>query len=466
MEVEEEDRIGRFNCCPSRLISKAQKYYFAKVTTDPLRFAFNKKVTVHPFIKGLPLKPNEIQATWQRLMHTPPSSFKRTAYFHIPFCETHCLYCGFYRYAYHEKEAERYIEYLIRELKMAADMPFVSAAPIHAVYLGGGTPTALSANLLFKLLHAIKRYLPLANDCEWTVEGRFYHFDKEKVKVCLEAGVNRFSLGVQSFDTQVRQKMGRKLSKEKVIEKLKYLKTFDQAAIIIDLIYGLPYQTMEIWEKDVQPWLDLELDGVDLYQLVVYQGCALEKAVAAKRIPPPADLAEQADMFALGRRILKEAFCRRLSQTHWGYGYRERNAYNLLVTQPSVCLPFGAGAGGWMEGYFFYINNDLKHYYQSLDEGQKPLAMGMQYPPYWLLLKEIESGIEQNACPLAKLSQKYGVDLLKAFSPLLAQWEEAGLIYLENGWLKLTPAGEFWYVNLCQFLFNWFQEMVEGEDEG
>lgn len=447
------------------MISKAQKHYFARITRDPLHLAFNKKVTVHPFIKGLPLNLNKIQTTWQRLMQKTPSSFKRTAYLHIPFCETHCLYCGFYRYAYCEKEAERYIEYLIRELKMAAEMPFISAAPIHAVYLGGGTPTALSADLLFRLLHAIKRYLPLANDCEWTVEGRFYHFDKEKIKACLEAGVNRFSLGVQSFNTHVRQKMGRRLSKEQIIEKLMYLKALNQAVIVIDLIYGLPYQTMERWEKDIQTWLDLELDGVDLYQLIIYQGRALERAVAAKRIPPPADLTRQADMFALGRKMLKAAYCRRLSQTHWGYGYRERNAYNLLVTQPSVCLPFGSGAGGWLEGYFFYINNELGHYYQSLDEGKKPLVMGTQYPSYWLLLKEIESGIEQNACPLSKLSQKYGVDLLKAFFPLLAQWEKAGLIYLENGWLKFTLAGEFWYVNLCQFLFNCFQEMVEGYEE-
>jgi len=447
------------------LISKAQKYYFAKITKDPLHLAFNKKVTVHPFIKGLPLKPNEIQTTWQRLIQKTPSSFKRSAYFHIPFCETHCLYCGFYRYPYHEIETKRYVAYLIKELKMAADMPFVSVAPIHAVYLGGGTPTALSAELLSQLLYAIKEYLPLANDCEWTVEGRFYHFDQEKINACLEAGVNRFSLGVQSFDTQVRQKMGRKMTREEIIKNLNYVKTLDQAAIIIDLIYGLPYQTMEIWEKDIQTWLDLELDGVDLYQLVVYQGRMLEKAVAAKHIPPPADLVKQADMFAIGRKRLKNAYCRRLSQTHWGYGYRERNAYNLLVTQPSVCLPFGSGAGGWLEGYFFYINNDLKHYYQALDEGQKPLAMGIQYPPYWLLLKEIESGIEQNACPLTRLSQKYEIDLLKIFSPLLAQWEEAGLIYLENGWLKLTLAGEFWYVNLCQFLFNWFQEIIEENEE-
>ena len=130
--------------------------------------------------------------------------------------------------------------------------------------MGGGTPTALEAEDLHRIIKTCHELFPLANDCEFTVEGRLSYFTDDKIESCLEAGANRFSLGVQSFDTEVRRRMGRLSSKEDLIRGLEHLCSYDAAAVIIDLIFGLPGQNDENWDEDLKIVSSLPIDGVDL----------------------------------------------------------------------------------------------------------------------------------------------------------------------------------------------------------
>ena len=454
--------IGTLNRHTSEMTPQDQRRFFANENGDPLHAAFDKKSAVHPGARGRPLDPESIGEVWSRIMAREGKKGKRAAYFHIPFCETHCLYCGFYLNPFKAGEEEnRYVDYVIRELEMVARTPFIKSQPFHAIYLGGGTPSALRHENLLRLLKVIQKYLPLANDCEITVEGRVYHFSDDKVFACIEGGVNRFSIGVQSFDTHVRRKMGRIETGEKVVERLKYINSLDQTAMVIDLIYGLPYQTMEIWEKDVTKYIELRLDGVDLYQLNIFKKGRLEEAVQKKTIAPPADIRMQADMFARGVEIMKHARYRRLSMSHWGRTTRERNIYNALALSGKVCVPFGSGAGGWMDGYFFFQDNRLDGYYRRIDEGNKPIAMSMKQPENNDLFKELAGQMELGRCHLKELGERYGFELEEIFLPLLDQWEKVGLIKMSDGWTELTLAGEFWQVNLCQALIDYFAVVIE-----
>ena len=164
---------------------------------------------------------------------------------------------------------QAYTKALVRELEADQDSDLVQSHPVNAVYLGGGTPTTLESNDLKLVLETVRRCLPLANDCEITVEGRASDLTDEKIQACLKGGANRFSIGVQTFDTDIRTGVGRLADRQTVMESLLRLKQTNHAAIIIDLIFGLPEQTMTIWEKDVDTFLDLELDGVDLISLSV-----------------------------------------------------------------------------------------------------------------------------------------------------------------------------------------------------
>jgi len=310
--------------------STDDRRFLANETDDPLHEAFDRKMAVHAMPRGESILPEELPGLWADVMSAEDGLPIRTIYIHIPFCEGHCVFCGFYENAYRSDLAKQYVEALVREMELTSGAPFINSHPFQAVYFGGGTPTALGAEPLTRLVSTVKNLFSLSNDCEITLEGRIYNFTKEKIEAALSAGINRLSLGVQTFDTGIRKPLGRREPREKVIEILTYLRNLGKAAAIIDLIYGLPGQSLEIWEDDIKTFLSLKLDGCDLYQLNVFRGGPLEKSVAKGSLPRPATLKEQADYYVRGVELMEGAHYRRLSITHWARISRERNLYNLF----------------------------------------------------------------------------------------------------------------------------------------
>jgi oxygen-independent coproporphyrinogen-3 oxidase len=327
--------------------------------------------------------------------------------------------------------------------------------PVHAVYIGGGTPSALSVKNIERLIQAIHLNIPLANDYEMTFESRFHEFDDEKIGACINRGVNRFSFGVQSFDTKVRRCIGRIDDREKILDRLKYLLRLDNAAIIIDLVYGMPHQTMDVWEKDVQTLIESAIDGGDLYQLNVYEDSKLKEAVQKGALPPAAKTWEQAVMFKRGVEIMEKARYKRLSICHWAKNTRERNMYNQLSKSGFITIPFGAGAGGKIEGYTFFVDRDIHSYMKRIDTGEKPLMFMMSPADDYELYTEIIGEMDLGRLNISMLSARYGVNLEDMLSPLIEAWLAKGLITMSDGFLELTVAGQFWYVNLTQAMLDW-----------
>ncbi|MEI3353990.1 MAG: radical SAM protein [Duodenibacillus massiliensis] len=171
--------------------------YFAD-SADPLHAAFKAKAVIHSGPGGMPLMGEAAQKRLSELWEEPRSG-KGLAYFHVPFCETRCLYCLFYQNPFKEDASREYARRLIREIELWSDRAAQNSGLIHAVYFGGGTPTALLSEDLKAVLKAVHEHLPLANDCEITLEGRIHHFEDAKMEAALAGGVNRFSLGVQTL---------------------------------------------------------------------------------------------------------------------------------------------------------------------------------------------------------------------------------------------------------------------------
>lgn len=476
---------------------------------DPLRTAFAARRPLMPWSVKTPLAAGAIAAQWQRLAGMAPAlpARPRLVYVHIPFCTSRCLFCGFYRQRFDAAVGRAYTDLLLAEIARDAAAPGLGTVPIQAVYLGGGTPSALAAADLHRLLTGLRRALPLAPDCEITVEGRVTGFTPAQIDACQAAGANRFSIGVQTFDTDLRQRLGRKASGAVVQRFLADLRARTDAALVLDLIYGLPGQDAARWQSDLATCCALAPDGVDLYSLTQIPSTPLPAAIATGRLPPAADLGTQADLYAQGVAALAAAAdqgWRQISNSHWARTARERNRYNRLVKQGADCLAFGAGAGGAIGRYSFSLQADLEDYRAAVAQGHKPLASMHRADARQPLRDLLSAGIEAGTLDLAALASQWqpplgdwweaawpaaartwdgamptaeteiagtgaavaalpalpvaadqaGPDaaLAQAMVLLLAQWQRAGLLDGAGTGLQLTTAGRFWAPNLARAL--------------
>ncbi len=436
--------------------------HFARLGGDPVREAFPARRAVMPWRSRRPLPQEEIEATWADLVRNrrpagPDAA--RLAYFHVPFCANHCLFCGFYRNAYTPAAATAYTDLLIAEIEAEAAAPAMRAQVIDAVYLGGGTPSALSAGELSRLIAAIRRTLPLAPGCEITIEGRIIHFDAEKVDACLEAGANRISIGVQSFDTAVRRRQGRRAGKEEAIAFIEALRDRDKAAIVIDLLFGLPGQTEAVWREDLAIAAGIAPDGVDLYGLNLIPGTPLHRAAAAGKFPDAPTLADLGGFYRMGADFLGRRGWEQISNSHWRRTPRERNIYNLRIKEGVDCLAYGSGGGGNLGRVSYAVAPDLQTYADGIRAGRKPIE-GMRVADAWQPLRNaVTSGIEKGRLDIRAVAASAppeageGADVAGRLAPLLDQWRTAGLIELSGDVMALTTAGRFWYSNLI-FAFD------------
>jgi len=438
--------------------------FFANTTADPLADAFPPRHGAHAATGARPVPAGEVAARWRALAATPRTG-RSVAYVHVPFCANHCLFCGFYQNPWRPEAGAPYVDRLIDQLAAGGGTAMQRGHPLRAVYLGGGTPTALAADDLARLIRALHRHLPLAPDCEITVEGRAFDFGPDKAAATFDAGATRISLGVQSFDDRLRRLMGRKVAGAEVRRFLAGLVAMDRGAVVIDLIYGLPGQTPALWQADLETATGLGLDGVDLYALKLIPGTPLLTALEkGKRQAVPASAL--GGFYAQGAAHMARAGWEAISCTHWRRGTRERNAYNLEVKTGAACLAFGAGAGGSHAGHSWRTQPDLRAWEAEVAEGRPAVAGLMQAPPLQPLIDAIRAGMELGRLDLpaadAACAALTGTGFASLAEPLTRQWTAAGLMAPDGPRMALTLPGRFWQVAMTQRLIDWTRQELAG----
>ncbi len=421
-------------------------------TPDPLQFAFAGKSSAHAGRGGRPLTTPEAQTARmdQLLASEPVPGRARCLYVHIPFCRVRCTFCSFFQYAASPDWIHGYLQGLWQELENKARQPWVQAAPFDAVYVGGGTPTDMSAGQIQELGQRIRRLFPLSADCEMTLEGRLNGFNDDKFDAALEGGFNRFSFGVQSFDSQVRRAAKRLDLRDAVMSRLQQLAAVDAAPIIIDLLFGLPFQDEACWQRDIADFLASGTHGVDLYQLIEMQGTPMARLIEQGKQPPPAMTPMKARMYAYGAQTLEAAGLTRLSVSHWARDARERSRYNALAKTSADVLPLGAGAGGNINGVALMQHRDLPAYQESFTRTPWPIAMMMEPAPQAARDGLLKAAFDRGILDGNLWARAGEPELFQTLSPLLRAWAERGLLELRADSAELTLAGRFWSVNMAQ----------------
>lgn len=411
---------------------------------QPFSQAFPARQALMPIWGGISISSEQWQEKWQEKLPYA-LNIDGLAYLHIPFCANHCMFCGFYRNAWKEEYSTVYTDKIIEEMASEADIR-QNGGKIQAVYFGGGTPTALKTEDLFRLIQACYRYLPLSDDCELTIEGRMTHFDREKAQACIEAGVNRISIGIQTFNTAIRRRLGRKHSGEEAFAYLQKLCELD-VVVVADLIFGLPAQTDDVWCDDIARAMELPLSGLDTYAFNLYPMLPINRMIEKGAFPIPMGFDGQASQYVYATEALQAKGWNQISNNHFAYpGRGERNRYNTLVKSNMPCLAFGSGAGGNFGGLSYQVQSNLEEYLNT-PLGKKNLSFVSQHGPYKDLLAQVQHDIELGYLKACLFEKNEGA------KKLLSQWQEMKLLSIDSdGLIRLNVGGRYWSPTIIRHL--------------
>lgn len=203
-------------------------------------------------------------------------------YIHVPFCQGRCIYCDFYSTTEGEEWKSRYVDALLAELRMRRDE--LPLARVHSIYIGGGTPSQLPARALAAILNEVCRLFPVDSDAEVTVEANPDDVTPEWLAALSHTPVNRLSMGVQSFDDALLRLIRRRHTAQQAVRAVEQAARHGISNVSIDLIYGLPTQTMEQWQADVRQALALDVQHLSAYSLSYEEGTPLWRMLEQGRI--------------------------------------------------------------------------------------------------------------------------------------------------------------------------------------
>lgn len=284
-------------------------------------------------------------------------------YIHIPFCRSKCAYCDFYSLAGREQDMDRYLTALILHLEETA--PQAKSHVVDTVYIGGGTPSIFGGKRIRAILKAVRRCYRLSADCEITMEANPDSADFALLREVRRGGVNRLSLGVQSADDHELKLIGRPHSFAQAAEAVQNARKAGIKNLSLDLIYGIPDQTMASWQKTVEALIALAPEHLSCYGLQLEEGTPLYERQDQLSL---ADDDEQADMYLWMVERLKQAGYDQYEISNFSRPGRE-SRHNLRYWQMKEYIGFGPGAHSDFGQRRFSFVRCLEEYIKGMEEG-------------------------------------------------------------------------------------------------
>lgn len=348
-----------------------------------------------------------------------------TIYIHVPFCPKICSFCNMRRSL--QSPVPNYHRWIVSEIEKYAALPYVRNTIFDAVYFGGGTPTMLSNEAFHEILRALFQNFKFTDTPEVTVETTVTELTEDKIDVLGINGVNRLSVGVQTFDDAGRRQMRRVGSGEKAWQKLKYLKVKGGFTVSMDLIYSYSGQSHESLKRDLDKINELELDGFSMYSLIDMKETEIERAQSLKM---------DESMFYQIAETMQEK----------GYSFLEltkmvkNDPYRYIMNrhQGADTLPLGAGAGGSLNSLLLMNDINLEKYHESVENFCS--RKGMLFKPEYRDVTVFKGDIQTLWLPrnetLYSSHKKY-----ENFLKRLLTEEYA---YSTTGGYRLTTKGVFW----------------------
>ncbi len=375
----------------------------------------------------------------------PDVSARLGVYVHFPFCVTKCTYCAFVTRSYDADGAARYLAALETELhhfpQTCAAVPLeFTTFQADTLYFGGGTPSRMMPSQLERLLMACRAVFDFASDTEITLEVNPGDAEPERLETYRNLGINRLSLGVQSFFDRDLVLTGRDHDAQAARRAVHAARLAGFDNLSLDLIAGLPGQTLTDWRTNLLEALALEPEHLSLYLLEVKEGTTLSRQLAAGRMPSlDDDLA--AEMYLLTLEVLGEAGFEAYEISNFARpGHRAR--HNLKYWRDLPYAAFGVAAHGY-DGIERYRNSDrLEDYFTAIDDRHHAVVARTRRTPHerWHEALMLGLRLDEGVDP-AMLRAGYGIDLWRDYAAAVQELQTAGLLTVTGERLCLTPRG-------------------------
>jgi oxygen-independent coproporphyrinogen-3 oxidase len=359
-------------------------------------------------------------------------------YIHVPFCRAKCYYCDFNSYDLDKagEQVDDYVEALIQEILQSGP------GRAETVYIGGGTPTVLPLSSLADIMEAARSSFAIPSDAEVSVEANPGTVGTETLSNLLAIGVNRLSLGVQSFDDAELRLLGRIHSAAEAIDAFRAARAAGFANVNLDLIYGLPGQSLAGWRDSLERAADLQPEHLSLYALSVEEGTLLAETIARGELQAPdPDLA--ADMYELSIERLDSAGYIHYEISNWAKTPAFQCRHNLAYWRNQAYLGLGAGAHSWAEGRRWANASSPAEYIAQVSSGQSPaeweedIGSDMEMGETMMMgLRLLEEGVAYD-----QFQDRFGVAIAKHFADELVDLADLGLIVNDGDRMTLSDRG-------------------------
>ncbi len=374
-------------------------------------------------------------------------------YIHIPFCETKCPYCDFNTYAGIEPLIPEYVDALIKEARFWGDSLSRHHSPtVSTVFFGGGTPSYVPPGDIARILDEVLSAFHLATAAEITLESNPGDIEAGRVEAWLKAGINRLSIGVQSLDDGLLQLLGRRHTAQEALDAHKTARNGGLTNINLDLMYGLPHQTLDQWRGTLEEALEDRPEHISMYGLTLEEGTPLEASVRQGKAPyPDPDLA--ADMYQLAGKLSEDAGYHHYEISNWALPGREC-LHNLTYWRNQPYLGIGPGAHSYLNGYRFSNLRSPRRYIQlagALTSARvRPAGLQeyglldvfeviderLEMAETMMLGLRLSEGISQGA-----FRDRFGVGLVETYGPQIDELLDLELVAWQDDRLVLTPTG-------------------------
>lgn len=362
-------------------------------------------------------------------------------YLHFPFCISKCPYCDFNSYQLKEdNQISSYISALYQEITAYSQK--LKKSNIKTIYLGGGTPTILSGTQICKILEFCKEKFKIDKDAEITIEANPGTLDGEKIKLLIESGINRLSLGAQSFNDIFLKKLGRIHNTQEIIDSYYLAREAGFNNINIDIMFALPDQTTEDLQATLKKAVSLKPDHLSLYNLTIKQGTEYYKEYKRGKLKLPTE-DEEFDMYNWAINFLEESGFEHYEIANFARSHK-RSMHNLIYWQNKPYLGIGAGAYSFIRGYRYMNYEKPERYIKEIMSGKLPIDNGEKLPLRKRMIETIILGLRtKDGVIYKKFKTRFGINLNDIFSKQINKLVNLRLLQKDNYKIKLTNKGIF-----------------------